>query len=556
MDTSIHKKTSCWGIGIALLAPAALLLPFVDKAFTVDDTVYIWVARQILVHPADFFGFSKVWDSLREVPMYDINRNPPGVSYVIAALMTVFGESERYLHLFFIVPAMAVSAGTYGLARQCHARPLPAALCAVFTPVFAVSSSNIMSDTLMVAFYVWAAVAWNHGLDKNRCAPLLGSAVLISCSALTKYYGVTLAPLLLVYTLLRTRRFEWRLLVLGLPLAVLAAYEVYTWRLYGKGMLGEAASFASQEKWHPGYVSLLKIIHGLGFAGGCYSIVLFFTPFLISRRVWVSTLLVSLAGIGVYNAVYPDERLFVVQNHTVQWLYVAQWAIFVSAGIIIIIVAARDIRDRRDAISLFLALWVAGALVFSLFINWSITARTLLPMAPALSILLVRRLEILGRLTAWKLACPLAAAACSTLLVMHGDYAWANSQREAAALFPAKLGKAPEEVYYMGHWGFQYYMEKWGAKPVTDAPIKQDSLVVLPRNNCFSFIPDARTSEHLMTLKLPLNSWVCTMQSLGGAGFYSDHFGPLPFALGRVPEEEYRIYRVDLHNRRDYGPAN
>jgi hypothetical protein len=30
-----------------------------------------------------------------------------------------------------------------------------------------------------------------------------------------------------------------------------------------------------------------------------------------------------------------------------------------------------------------------------------------------------------------------------------------------------------------------------------------------------------------------------------GAGFYSDLYGPLPFAFGPAPPEVYRVYRVE-----------
>ena len=59
-----------------LLAAAvfACLLPFSGKAFNVDDTLFIYVARQITQHPLDPFGFKVNW-FLDAVPMARETKN-------------------------------------------------------------------------------------------------------------------------------------------------------------------------------------------------------------------------------------------------------------------------------------------------------------------------------------------------------------------------------------------------------------------------------------------------------------------------------------------------
>ena len=48
-------------VALVVVATSLMLLPFVDKAFHADDTQFLWVARQIRSHPADFFGFAANW---------------------------------------------------------------------------------------------------------------------------------------------------------------------------------------------------------------------------------------------------------------------------------------------------------------------------------------------------------------------------------------------------------------------------------------------------------------------------------------------------------------
>lgn len=208
------------------------LLPFVNKAFHIDDTVFIWCAKQILLNPMDFYGFSANWYGFQH-PMYYINQNPPLVSYYISVISWFFGLSETALHISFIVPATFLSIGICLLASFFGRIPWIASLIAVFTPVFIVSSSNIMSDILMLSFYVWAVVFWLYGLEKDKQKYLLIAGILIAISALTKYFGISLIPLLMVYTLYKRKKLEasW-LIYLILPMVILTSYQLLTFYLY------------------------------------------------------------------------------------------------------------------------------------------------------------------------------------------------------------------------------------------------------------------------------------------------------------------------------------
>ena len=543
-------RARLWPVLVAATVPAVLLIPFIGKAFTIDDTVFIWVARQIRAHPADFFGFTANWAAFHERPMYEINRNPPGVSYVIALVTALFGERETFLHAAFLVPAVAVSIGTYFFARRFCSRPLGAALCAVLTPVFILSSSNVMSDTLMLSFYVWAAVLWMRGLERGEYLTLVLAAFMIGCSALTKYFGITMVPLLTAYTLMRNRRLGWWLLVMLLPIVMVGSYELYTWSLYGKGMLGDAAAFAAMPSWHQSGSYLSKLMHGLAFVGGCYTVVLFFGPFLASRRAWGNGILLSVLGLGLMLARYPGQRAYVSVGQSVKWLYLGQWVLFAVGGMMVLALAAWDVWKRRDALSTLLLLWIAGAFVFSTSVNWTINGRILLPMAPVVGILIMRRLDAMpsaNHISGWRIAWPLAPAACVAIAAMWGEYCWANSERDAAQVLASELRNASGDVYFMGHWGFQHYMEEWGAMPLSsDRPVKNGDVIILPDNNSYSLKLPKEVIRPLFRMELPVCSWMSTMHTRTGTGFYADLWGPLPFALGRTPQEVYNAFLVDF----------
>src|SRR5437763_1000564 len=81
-----------------------------------------------------------------------------------------------------------------------------ATLVCLTSPAFLVSSTNIMCDTMMTCLFVWAVVLWFGGLEKRRRSRLCAAALLCAAAALTKYFAITLVPLLLAYTTARRRR--------------------------------------------------------------------------------------------------------------------------------------------------------------------------------------------------------------------------------------------------------------------------------------------------------------------------------------------------------------
>ena len=149
-------------IGLLLVICILCLAPFADKAFHIDDPLFIWVAKHIQTNPFDFYGFTVNWYGF-EMPMSEVTKNPPLASYYIALVAFLFGWSEIALHLAFLIPASAVVIGTFFLAKELCDRPFLAALVGMVTPVFLLSSTTVMCDTLMLSLWVWASIllaAW------------------------------------------------------------------------------------------------------------------------------------------------------------------------------------------------------------------------------------------------------------------------------------------------------------------------------------------------------------------------------------------------------------
>ena len=203
-------------IGLIL---AVCLGPFINKAVHVDDPLFIWAGQWIQRHPADFYGFKVTW-FFSEVPMSAANQNPPMMSYFLAGAASLLGWSEIALHLAGMAIAFAAAAGIYSLAKMWCERPLLAAVIAVLTPVFLVSSTTLMCDVLMLAFWIWAVVVWERALRGSQSGwQFAGAGLLAGLAVLTKYSALTLLPLLPALSLLRTRKIGWWLTGLVVPLS-------------------------------------------------------------------------------------------------------------------------------------------------------------------------------------------------------------------------------------------------------------------------------------------------------------------------------------------------
>jgi 4-amino-4-deoxy-L-arabinose transferase-like glycosyltransferase len=542
---------------LAVAAVIAALLPFLNKAFHIDDPLFLWMAQQISRHPADPYGFSVNW-YVSAKPMFSIMQNPPLNAYYIALAARFLGWSELAMHGAFLVPAVAAVLGTFFLAQHLSGSPLLGALLMLFTPVFLVSATTVMCDVWLLALWVWSVHCWLRGLERHSYWLLLLASLLAAAAALTKYFGVSLVPLLAVYTVARERRLTSRLLFLLIPIAIIGTYEAMTKAKYDQGLFTNAMIYPWQGPVQAGKQLSGQFLTGLSFTGGCLFPVLFYASLLKSRRVFIS-------GIAIFFALLPLVYLWVTRGLTSRNDVIAvtvEGALFATIGSGILTLAATDLFRQKTADSLLLSLWVLGTFFFATMMNWSITSRTILPMAPAVVILLIRQfkssaavaaavtggrgLPILPLRTAAATWWPLLPAALVSLLVTAADYKLADTARFASKSFQNRFRDEPGVVWFEGHWGFQYYMEHWKAKPLDRAErriISGDVLIVPLSNSNVSPTPPVPTTGPPEQVNYP-QSLLATMSPAMRAGFYSSKWGSLPWVFSRIPPEQYLIFRV------------
>lgn len=556
--------------GVTLL----VLLPFVGKPFNIDETLFLRAARQIQEHPLDPYGCQLNWYGWDQ-PLYSITKNPPLASYLIAAWALAFGWSEIALHLCFVLVGLAAATGTYFLARRFSARPVEATLLAVSTPAFLISATSIMCDTLMLACWCWAIEFWFRGLESRRALDFAAASALIVASALSKYFGISLIPLLFVITVAKQRGIDSSLFWLVLAAMLLGGYEVYTLRLYGRGLIGAAMEYSRVNNSTSTIPPLDLVTAAFVYVGGCMVTLLLVLPFAWSRREWIAfvvVILIAFSGFlykenlgGLRVVIHPAQSITRAPGEAtapdvIAWSPLLHLIVFATAGVFLLQMAVMDVWWRRDVSSLLLCLWLAGTWIFAVRLNWTINGRSILPAAPVVGILAARQLEYRARIraamrkstvpvekTRWLLAPALAAALGFSMFVAWGDYSLASMQHVAVKKVLELHAGSPSRLWFWAHWGFQYYMELAGAKAwdYTTDELHPGDWIAFPLASGSASGNDKggkallAGSTIVHAFDVEPSASVTTLSGEWPASFYV--IAPVPYAIGPVPADRYVV---------------
>lgn len=544
-NAAAHPRTGR-ELGIVLAAVLLPLLALSDRAFNIDEPLFLWLAEQIRREPLDFFGFGVNWYGT-EQPMYAVTRNPPLTGYAIAAIAAVAGWSERALHVAFALPAAGAGLATWGLARRLDADALPAALLAIATPVFLVCANTLMSDVPMLALWLLALLCWLRGAQGDGDGWLWGAALLAALAVWTKYFAIALVPLLVAYSLARRMALRRFALPLLLPVVALAGLELVMHVRYGAGAIEQAMAEALHTEGIVRPTPLRQFVEGLAFAGGSVAPALLLGPWLWSRR----ALGVGLAIGAGFTLLAPMSLGWIglpVASETgaaSRW-FAWQLAAMSLGGVSLLALAISELRRNRDPERWLLGLWLLGSFAFAAFVNWTNNGRSNLVLAPVVAILIVRRLHGRGHSLAQPglVAASLVCAALA-LGVAWADRTWSNGVREAAQELVARHGRGGT-VWFHGHWGLQFYLQRAGARPVDwrTVVIRPGDRLIVASNNAEVHVPSEHAATLIDELERPEPRWIHTQVKQSGASFNASNLGAVPYLLGPAVPDRYRVYRA------------
>lgn len=528
---------------ILCLTTLVLLLRFIARPLHVDDPLFVWTARQIVSHPLDFYGFAVNWSG-HPIPMASEMLNPPLLPFYLAVATRLFGAGEIVWHLSLLPISLLAVIGMYTLAGNYCRSPLPATLMLLLSPAFLVSATTIMCDVPMLCLWLWTMVFWIRGHTRSAWWLPLG-AFLAGLAILTKFSAITLLPLLLILQTFpslsgRSKHRMRACASLLIPLVMVGLYNHFTLIHYGQGQFMAAIGFSSKFTEHIGLRAHARFFDGVIFLGGS-ALTAALVGFTLLRPRWQIAVMML-----ILPAIWAARKWFdLPESWASPWPFCIQAAFFTAAGAALVLVCCGQLgrRSPRRVDAVFLLLWIAGVFIFAVKFNWAINARTLLPLLPPVCILTQRAWEAQRekRHRASVMAFFLAAAIAVLCAVADDSLAIAN-RNAAAAVMQKYKGRT---IWFTGHWGFQYYMQALGARPLNiDTPAcRNNDLIIVPMN---SYAGPPRNINMLGGDAVVVDTLPCLtlLNRQYGGGFYFSAGESLPFVFGFIRPEWYMVETV------------
>jgi hypothetical protein len=551
-------------LGLILCLVLGSTLPFSAKAFHVDDVYFLEVAQSILRDPLRPFAGAvgledidyRVFARGNECPnTFEAMAHPPLVPYAMAAIAaTTGGFRERPLHLGFLVFALVAAAAMYDLARRFTEGPLEATLLLVSAPIFLLSAESLMTDMPALALSMGGLALFVRGVDSERRAFVCAGGLLVGLALLTRYSTLSVIPLLLAYAIAKGR---WRaaLPALGATGLVFAFWAAQNLAVHGT--LHVVASARHYRLFFEGRgfdaLGLARKALGDGAALGgttfAAALLLLLKPTRRRLRVF------GLAGFAAFFffLLVPEgiERLA-----TYRGLEILAICGGFAAGVLLVVEALVSAREEaafgataglpRDA--LFLAFWLALSLLAAILLLPFGAARYVLPALPPLVILLVRRWQPLlaGRRARLVLgAIVLQGLGLGSVLGL-ADAELADRYRRVA--LQLRHDHPHRRLWFVSEWGFRHYMGAVGGRYLrsTDESPDVGDLIVRPAVAGMHEMSPGVTRRAVLYHRIPLQSrWPIRLMSFDAkAGYYSHHWGLLPWAPSHAPLETIDIFEV------------
>lgn len=529
-------------------------LPFVFRPFHMDDAGFLELARARQQQPVEMVLSDYTFFGQENEAFLDTH--PPLVSTYLTLLIDMAGgESETALHLGFLVFPLIAAVSMYFLARlYARRQALFAALVLIAAPGVMVMSQGLMSDVPGLAFWLAGVALYLYGLKRNSLPLMTACGVAVTLGVFTSYQVLSIIPLLLVYAWLRKDLSLLAFIPFALPVS----------------------AFVSFSAWHRIELGVLpRFSYGVGEPLAWYSVVqkgAYIFAALAGAAVFCAALLRALLVRKWDFAVYAAFLVPLWAAVVVQYLdgklsdaAAVLSILFMPLGVALLYQLFADgwqrlhrSEERRDKLAkqYLLLLWLAGVLFYVAFLMPYSSVRYLLPAFPPvilLFILLVEERFAAARSMRNLLIFGAAATAALGLFVAEADYELALANRDVAQNEAAALGSqaaaAGGRVWFIGEFGFRYYMEQQGFQELpggrADELRKGDYIVQSPLADPRPLPAGVAGRVELVDrIEYPGTNPIRTINFGADAGFYGHFWGTLPFSLDDGPVEEYLVYRV------------
>jgi hypothetical protein len=512
---------------LLLLACLVTVLDCV-KPLMIDDAAYYYYARQAADHPLDPYGFACFWWQ-RPYVANDVLA-PPGLPYWWSAAVRLFGERPVLWKLWLLPFVLLFAGALYALFRRfCRGLELPLTWFTLLSPAF-LPGVNLMLDIPALALSLAAVALFLRAADRDSPVLAALAGLVAGLGMETKYIGFLAPAVMLLYAVLYGK---WRLW----PAAAVVAAQVFvSWEFLIALLYGQSHFLlAARESSRPLLEKFNLVVPLLGILGTVAPPLALLGLAALRTPRWA----VGLAG-GLTLGGYAAVAVFGIGWH-LEWQQSALPRLFppgaasdltldilifgemglLAVGVVAIAVVALcrlpsfhlpwTLLWRRYRARLFLLLWLglelAGYFAMTPFpavrrvMGVLIVATLLVGMLAARSCRSREGRRLVVAVVGFSAALGLGFAA------LDWWEAWTEKAMAEAAAATARA-QGGGTVWFVGHWGFQFYGEHSGMRPIIPAYGAEQGeydYVPLPeasqlRAGDWVVVPDGRVTQQHVAL--------------------------------------------------------
>lgn len=562
----MSPKSSHLTLLVVLALAFTLLNSF--KPVCIDDMNYLLRARQIAAAPLDPFGFQIYWND-RPEPSINVVA-PPLLPYWWAPALKLFGERPLLWKLWLLPFSLLLVFSLHGLlARFAAGQELTFTILTVFSPLF-LPSFNLMLEIPVTALGLAALLTFTRACDRTSYALAAAAGVVAALSMQTKYTALVVPCVLLLYAVIHGRA------LLGLVAAsvaglLFASVEALLVMRYGQShFLASFGFYSAIGTWGlrqkllylgPALITLTGgLLPALALAG------------LAALRTRARTIfaLASLVALGYLVVAFLPLRLAVLTRFaaTGEPRFTVAHVVFAAFGLltcaVVAVAAWRQLRLSKGAmrqltrwrthrVEWFLALWLLAELAAYFAVAPFPAVRRVFGLAVASTLLIARLASLTCRARERKtLMHAIAVFGVALGLMFYTiDFIDARAEKLAAEAAARRVRErdASADAWYVGRWGFQYYAERAGLKPLvpdTNERPRAGDLIVLNDGlhqpaPAFDIIDDYRL-EPVESFEVGDSLPLTTMRVYYG--------GDLPIQRHEGPRRRVRLYRITAEHER------
>ncbi len=518
--------------------PLLLSLPFINRAYFVDDHYFVRIAEWLKDNPgrpydfrADDAGIQNLgWEKDGFVRMV----NPLLHHYYLALLIKMGGAREWFLRLGSVLLSCAAALFILGFARRWTAHPVLATLLILSTPAYALTAHSLLIDSTMGFLFFGGLYYFVRATERESLAALGLSGLFMGAAVLAKYTGLLILPLSGIWFLLRRKKLRRRALYAVpwiIALLFLAAYSVWTDRLYGRPhILAASARMVHTAGWAK--VMILFVF----FSGATLLPLLSWGLLGLRRAVWAALAVYVLALFFASPA-----GGFSAAQGALLGLWIVTSAIFLGGFWSF---KSRWIYPRDH----FLFIWLLAFLGLMVGVMDWVAGRYYVIVAPAVGLAAVRLMETrFGARADRYLRSALAVLLAATASLGYADYKQADSSRRVVRELKSRGFSGGERHFYLGDSFTMSYLghEGWAACfPDTRFRVGDWILgneVTMPLK---WFRKSPVVLKPLAEFAYPTRFPVKVMHYEGSAGWYASVWGALPFTFQPGPWERFHLFQV------------